>query len=78
MEKFWLEVKEVNGHNHKDLVDALSFDTNIKSKPKCIIAHTIKGHGVSFMRTKYYGIIEVLKGKNINKQFLNSRADHER
>ena len=49
---FGWEVKEVNGHNHKDLVDALSFDTNIKSKPKCIIAHTIKGYGVSFMENK--------------------------
>ncbi len=49
---FGWEVKEVNGHNHKDLVDALSFDTNLKSKPKCIIAHTIKGYGVSFMENK--------------------------
>ena len=49
---FGWEVKEVNGHDHKQLVAALSFGSSIESKPKCIIAHTIKGYGVSFMENK--------------------------
>ncbi len=41
------EVKEAYGHSFQSLYDALnSFRT---SKPKLIIAHTIKGKGVSFM-----------------------------
>lgn len=38
----------VDGHNHQELINAFtqSFDNG---KPKCIIANTIKGKGVSFM-----------------------------
>lgn len=45
------EVKEVDGHNHEKLWSVLSnLEHNIM--PKCIIAHTIKGKGVSFMEDK--------------------------
>ena len=43
----WL-VKEVDGHNHQEISNALKELGNQK-KPLCIIAHTIKGKGVSFM-----------------------------
>ena len=38
----------VDGHNHQELINAFaqSFENG---KPKCIIANTIKGRGVSFM-----------------------------
>jgi transketolase len=41
-------VIEVDGHSHAELIDAfgMSFDNG---KPKCIIANTVKGKGVSFM-----------------------------
>jgi transketolase len=42
-------VKEIDGHDHQQLVKvfrSLPFGHN---KPNCIIAHTIKGKGVSFM-----------------------------
>jgi transketolase len=42
-------VREVDGHNYQQLVDAfdtLPFDPG---KPSIIIAHTVKGKGVSFM-----------------------------
>lgn len=50
-EKKWKEfgwnVKEIDGHNHKELEEALK---NIdKEKPTVIIANTIKGKGISFM-----------------------------
>lgn len=47
---FGWHVKEVDGHNHDELFDALT----IKSidKPLFIIAHTLKGKGVSFMENK--------------------------
>lgn len=46
---FGWEVIEINGHDYTQLIDA--FQTK-HSKPKVIIAHTIKGKGVSFMENK--------------------------
>jgi transketolase len=45
-QSFGWAVLEVDGHNYLDLASALSQKT---IKPKCIIANTIKGKGVSFM-----------------------------
>ena len=49
-ESFLWEVIEVDGHNHKELFKAL--DKKASQKPKVILAHTIKGKGVSFMEGK--------------------------
>lgn len=43
---------EVNGHNFKELMAAFDEFKNRKDKPTVIIAHTIKGKGVSFMEGK--------------------------
>ena len=45
---FGWKVIEVEGHNHRQLSQALGKKRNSK-KPICIIAHTVKGKGVSFM-----------------------------
>ncbi len=46
---FGWHVEEIIGHNFKQLIAALDkFDT-VKDKPFVIIAHTIKGKGISFM-----------------------------
>lgn len=44
---FGWDITEVDGHNESELINAFSFQ-NI-SKPRVIIAHTIKGKGVSFI-----------------------------
>lgn len=41
-------VIEVDGHNHEELLSAFSYKYD-NGKPKCIVAKTIKGKGVSFM-----------------------------
>lgn len=46
---FGWTVAEVNGHDHEQILSALSSDT---ASPKVIIAHTVKGKGVSFMEDK--------------------------
>jgi transketolase len=48
-ESFGWEVKEIDGHNHKDLFSCLKKNRSKSKKPLCIICHTIKGKGVSFM-----------------------------
>ena len=40
---------EVDGHDHKQLLVSLSNLPIEKGKPSVIIAHTVKGKGVSFM-----------------------------
>lgn len=48
IKQFGWNVISVDGHNHDQLLNAFyeRFDNN---KPKCIVANTIKGKGVSFM-----------------------------
>jgi transketolase len=42
-------VIEINGHDIKAILQALKKAGDVKGKPTVIIAHTIKGKGVSFM-----------------------------
>ena len=44
---FGFEIKEVDGHNVPEILDALTSEH--PGKPLCIVAHTIKGKGVSYM-----------------------------
>ncbi len=46
---FGWETQEIDGHNMDEICQALSIETISPGKPKCIIAHTNKGQGVSFM-----------------------------
>lgn len=43
---------EIDGHNHIQIKQALMEASQTKNKPTAIIAHTIKGKGVSFMEDK--------------------------
>ena len=49
IESFGWEVKEIDGHNYKELEAVLDKREKISGKPCLIIANTIKGKGVSFM-----------------------------
>ena len=55
---FGWHVFEVNGHSIKDLVAAFDALKDIRGKPSVIIAHTIKGKGVSFMENNnhFHGV----------------------
>jgi len=46
---FGWHVIEVDGHNFSQLIDAFDQAKLVKGQPTVIIAHTIKGKGVSFM-----------------------------
>lgn len=49
---FGWAVKEVNGHDHDALFSALNSVPWLPGKPSALIAHTIKGKGVSFMENR--------------------------
>jgi transketolase len=45
-------VSEIDGHNFDEIKEALTSTPFKKYSPSCVIAHTIKGKGVSFMENK--------------------------
>lgn len=46
---FGWNVQEVDGHDVYQLIRALDVPRKTEGKPLCIIAHTVKGKGISFM-----------------------------
>ncbi len=53
----WL-VKEIDGHEFRQIIEAFNWAENNKGKPSMIVAHTLKGKGVSFMegKVKFHGV----------------------
>lgn len=49
LEAFRWEVTEIDGNNMSEIVPALEHRTD---RPHCIVAHTNKGHGISFMQDR--------------------------
>lgn len=45
-------VREIDGHNHGEIRAALGALPWEPGRPNCLIAHTVKGKGVSFMENK--------------------------
>jgi transketolase len=58
---FGWEVREVDGHDHAALRQALTASSET-GKPVCVIAHTIKGKGVSFMENTVLWHYRTAKG----------------
>lgn len=48
-EAFGWYVSECDGHDIGDILGAIRQIANVKGKPRVVIAHTVKGKGVSFM-----------------------------
>ncbi len=46
---FGWEVREIDGHKIEEILNALTWAKAVKGQPAMIIAHTVKGKGVSFM-----------------------------
>jgi transketolase len=56
-EAFGWDVKEIDGHDFDAILDSIAWADERGGKPKCIVARTVKGKGVSFVEhpTKYHG-----------------------
>ena len=48
-QSFGWDVKEIDGHNMEEIVAGLDFLVGNDSNPAILIAHTVKGKGVSYM-----------------------------
>lgn len=52
---FGFDVYSIDGHDYQQIINAFAQPAN--GRPKCIVAHTVKGKGVSFMedQVKWHG-----------------------
>jgi transketolase len=46
---FGWNVKEIDGHDMNEVVEGMNFLSQTNDGPSILIAHTVKGKGVSFM-----------------------------
>lgn len=49
---FGFEIIQIDGHDIEEIIKAFEVAKNVKGKPTCIIAKTIKGKGVDFMENQ--------------------------
>lgn len=55
---FGWHVREIDGHSHKEIFEGLKWATALTDRPGILIAHTVKGKGVSFMENNnhFHGV----------------------
>lgn len=63
---FGWSVREVDGHNHHELLDALHSVPFASGKPSLLIAHTVKGKGVSFMENTVLWHYRIPRGEEFD------------
>jgi transketolase len=52
-EAFGWKVFEMNGHNMEDIINKLEMAVRYQGRPTVVIAHTVKGKGVSYMENNH-------------------------
>jgi transketolase len=64
---------EIDGHSFQAIEGALSEAAATKGKPTCLVAHTVKGKGVSFMENnpKFHGVAPTQDELKLALQELN-------
>ena len=71
---FNFDLKSCDGHNIKDIINKIKNFKN-KSKPKFLIANTVKGKGIKFLETKkdcHYDTLDKKKIENFRKGLLHA------
>ena len=69
---FGWHVMEIDGHNIKQIADAIDEADNVKGKPVMIVAHTVKGKGVPFAEGQaafHHGILTQDQFEIARRQF---------
>ncbi|MEY2539374.1 MAG: transketolase [Verrucomicrobiota bacterium] len=67
-------VREIDGHDLKALDEALTAVPLKADRPSCIVAHTVKGKGVSFMEDKLLWHYTAPKGDELPKALAEIEA----
>ena len=74
---FGFDVEEIDGHDFKQLADAIDKAHNATERPVVIIANTIKGKGIEFMEDEtkwHYGSIDSTVMEKCKKSIADSFA----
>lgn len=72
---FGWSVIEVNGHDHAELSNALHAVPVLTGRPTCLIAHTTKGSGVSFMEHSVLWHYRTARGEELEAALRELDAD---
>lgn len=67
---FGWHVAEADGHDFRQLHSAIQSASDVWSRPTVVIAHTIKGKGISFMEGKHEYHYASLSGEELEKARL--------
>ncbi len=71
---FGWHVIECDGHDYDALIPAMEEAKATKGRPTCIVAHTVKGKGVSFMEGDYNWHAKVPSPEEMAKAFTELEA----
>ena len=73
---FGLNVIEIDGHNYQQIIDGFNSARECLDKPSVIIAHTIKGKGVSFMENQAQWHGQALNDEQLKQAINELEAYH--
>jgi transketolase len=72
---FGWAVREVDGHDHQALNTALATAPFAVRKPSCLLAHTVKGKGVSFMENTVLWHYRIPRGAEFDAALAELEAN---
>jgi transketolase len=75
---FGWHVLEVDGHDFDALISAMEEAKATKGRPTCIVAHTVKGKGISFMENDYNWHAKVPNTEELAKALAELEAQRSR
>lgn len=74
---FGWAVREADGHDFRDILAALDWARRAEGQPAVVLAHTVKGKGVSFMEGKADWHGKAPAGEQIAKALTELAADED-
>lgn len=74
-ESFGWKVVDIDGHDIRDIYESISAELKVQTQPLVIMAHTIKGKGVSFIENQPQWHVGMLNEKLYNKAIEELEAN---
>ncbi len=70
-------VREIDGHDLAAIEDAFAAVPFVAGRPSCIVAHTVKGKGVSYMEDKLLYHYRAPRGEDLDRALAELDGAHE-
>ena len=74
---FGWAVKEIDGHNFAQIEEALTIIPFEKSRPSFVIAHTVKGKGISYLENTVASHYRCVEDKNLSAAYQELGVEYE-